>query len=162
MKRGLITKREFKTICEGKSKRGQFEAWPMRKIRRYCGIELKAISIAAAQIRDGLLKWGIRVSSFSGPGEASARLMEKHDVFAHYPDDIDDETEEQDIARYAYFGANIQLIKQGHAPSTPIWIYDNASAHPYALTTLPSMKGGSWEKHRRTLNNIEKIEAFAR
>ena len=36
MKRGLITKREFKTICEGKSKRGQFEAWPMRKIGRYC------------------------------------------------------------------------------------------------------------------------------
>lgn len=162
MKRGLITKREFNIIREGKSKRRQFEAWALRKVRRYCGTELKAVSIAAAQIRDGLLKRGIRVSSFSGPGEASARLMEKHNVFAHYPDDIDDETEEQDIARYAYFGANIQLIKQGHAPSTPVWIYDIASAYPYALTILPSMKGGLWKKHSRTLDNIDKIEAFAR
>jgi hypothetical protein len=162
MKRGLITKREFETICEGKGKRNQFEGWPMRKIKRYCGSELKAISIAAAQIRDGLLKRGIRVSSFSGPGEASARLMEKHNVFAHYPDDIDHETEEQDITRYAYFGANIQLIKQGHAPNTPIWIYDIASAYPYALTTLPSMKGGSWKTHRRLIDSIDKIEAFAR
>jgi hypothetical protein len=45
---------------------------------------------------------------------------------------------------HAYFGARIDLAKQGYHKGD-LWCYDIASAYPATATDLPSLKGGRWE-----------------
>ena len=52
----------------------------------------------------------------------------------------------QVAAHHAFSAGNIQLMKVGHAPDLELHSMDIASAYPHALTQLPSLAGGKWNK----------------
>jgi len=142
-----LSKAEHEIIKAQKGERAEFDQVDFNTIERYCGLELIALSKAITVLRDGFDQMGLRLRAWSGAGSAASALFRKEDLKKlHFPDDITatDPPPCQLAASRAYFGGNIQLIKQGYAPTKPLFGYDLASAYPSATLMLPSMKGGKW------------------
>jgi hypothetical protein len=64
----------------------------------------------------------------------------------HYGDNIAafDISPQQRAAHHAYYGARIELIKQGFLASGSLHVYDIASAYPAGMVEFPSLAGGTW------------------
>jgi hypothetical protein len=142
-----LSKAEHEIIKAQKGERAEFDQVDFNTIKRYCGLELIALSKAITVLRDGFDQMGLRLRAWSGAGSAASALFGKENLKKlHFPDDITatDPPPWQIAASRAYFGGNIQLIKQGYAPIKPLFGYDLASAYPSATLILPSMKGGKW------------------
>jgi hypothetical protein len=144
---GYMSAADFQIIKAQKASRAQFNQTDFETIKRYCGLELIGLSKALTVLRDGFDRMGLRLRAWSGAGSAASALFRKEGLKAnHFPEDVS-ATEPppwQKAAVHAYFGGNIQLIKQGYAPQKPLFGYDLASAYPSATLMLPSMKGGTW------------------
>jgi hypothetical protein len=161
--RGLLSRKRFELIERGKMRRAEFDKWPLSKVKVYCKAELEAMVIAATQLRNGLIQSGSRMPDLSGPGTDVSALMHNHHVMEHYgrggesgyPANI------RRAAHIAYTSARIELIKQGWTEDDVVFSYDLSSARPHALTTLPSMKDGTWKAHNKlSIKTVDEIEGF--
>jgi hypothetical protein len=162
-KDGYFDAGDHETIVKHKANRSHFASTPIEEIRHYCGLELHALSKAATVLRDCFDKVptgegrdpGLRLRAWCGAGSASSALFRKVGLKKdHFPDEeiavrTADIPEFQTAAFHGYFGGNIQLMKQGYAPKTPMFGYDLSSAYPWGCLELPSMKGGKWTHDKK-------------
>ena len=68
----------------------------------------------------------------------------------------------QDWASTSFSGGDIDLLQAGtHCdPEEPIYQYDIASAYPAQCSQLPSMRGGTFIKHKRRSMTLAQLKAF--
>ena len=152
---GYLAQAEHDIIVEQKANRAFFDEAPYETVKEYCGLELVALSKALTVLRDGFDQMGLRLRAWSGAGSAASALFRKEKLKDnHFPGDISTNNlpKWQVAAAHAYFGGNIQLIKQGCALAKPLFGYDIASAYPAATLDLPSMKGGTWSHVTKGIN----------
>jgi hypothetical protein len=144
-KLGLATDDEVETIRRNKNRRKDFGEIPLDQIKTYTELELRKLSLAAIKLRDGFDFMGLRLHSWSGAGAASAALLKKEGVAAHYAGRVSkrDPSPEQLIAHKSYGGGHFEMIRQG-CSEAGLHIYDLKNAYPYEMQELPSMIGGSF------------------
>jgi hypothetical protein len=153
---GALDEAEFKTVVENKAKRGKFTSEDMSELIKYTSLELKGLVGMLSSIRKSLLEAipgkPIEISEWYGAGaiaRASLKMYLGEDVRDHLGN-MDDPTLWSDEDSYgmwvlrAYFGARIDLVKQGHHTGA-LYEYDIASAYPAIATDLPSMRYGKWK-----------------
>ena len=167
-----LTREEFDLVVRNKAKRGNFtEAYIRSNIDetiKYTSLELKGLvnmmETIRTSLREAIPGKPIELSEWYGAGaiaRASLKLYLGSDVRSHLGDMENDELWKDNNSYctwvlHAYFGARIDLVKQGHHTG-PLYEYDIASAYPSIATDLPSMKGGTW----RLINNPTREEVFA-
>ena len=147
MKRGLIPMQVFDTIEREKLKRGGFHLETMETVKQYCSYELHSLCVFMHMMRDAYWTAAqLRLHSFHSPASAAAALLKTLNVREHsWPVKSVGLDYEQEIAHAAYFGGRFECLLKGYFKK-PAYQYDLASAYPYAMQSLPSMKGGHWKK----------------
>ena len=148
---GVVTDDELARIVANKKKRGFFKGSDMEELKRYTADELKALvnmlSILRSSLREAIPGRPIELREWYGAGASPmpcstaiwARRFEG--IWATSKND----SEPREWALRAYFGARIDLVKQGLYVG-PLYEYDVSSAYPAKAADLPSMAGGRWEK----------------
>jgi hypothetical protein len=109
---------------------------------------------------------GIKLNSFHSPASAAAALLnrigirDKKNVKGHsWPVKSVNLDYEQIVAHHAYYGGRFECMYKGLIDYNT-YNNDLASAYPYAMQSLLSMRGGRWEREKWPSNNIfERIEA---
>ena len=152
-----LTKEEYELVAANKAKRGRFKPEDIEEIKRYTSLELKGLVNMLDTIRKSLRtaiegkpielsKWygagaiaNAALSLFLGAeGQAHLGNMGQYSV-AQW----EDPNHYCNWVKRAYFGARIDLVKQGNHTGA-LYEYDIASAYPAIACELPSMKGGTW------------------
>jgi hypothetical protein len=158
VKTGKANKVDFEFMEEMKKKRGRFSSEPLAQIKHYTTLELRYLALAITDLRDILhgikLECApemkpIHISNWYGPGAVAGAVLKNLDIIKnHYGDDIRavDPSPVQVAAHHAFSAGNIQLMKVGHAPGLALHSMDVASAYPHAMTQLPSLAGGRWDR----------------
>ena len=157
VKTGKATQADFHFMIEMKKKRGCFSSEPLDQIKHYTALELRYLASGITGLREVLhgIKLDcapdmkpIHISNWYGPGAVAGAVLKNLDTIKnHYGDDIRavDPSPVQVAAHHAFSAGNIQLMKVGHAPGLQLHL-DVASAYPHAMTQLPSLAGGRWDK----------------
>ena len=158
VKTGKATQTDFDFMIEMKKKRGRFSSEPLAQIKHYTALELRYLASGITGLRDVLhgIKLDcapdmkpIHISNWYGPGSVAGAVLKNLDIIKnHYGDDIRavDPSPVQVAGHHAFSAGNIQLMKVGHAPGLQLHSMDVASAYPHAMTQLPSLAGGRWDK----------------
>ena len=71
----LATGEDVATIERDKARRQNFEQVPLGEVKAYTELELRKLSLAAIELRDGFDYMKIRLGSWSGAGAAAAALI---------------------------------------------------------------------------------------
>jgi hypothetical protein len=169
-KTGLISKDVFDRIKVNKERRGSFHKEDIDTVKEYTSDELHSLCVFMTLMRDAY--WnalGIKLNSFHSPASAAAALLnrigirDKGNVQGHsWPVKSVNLDYEQIIAHHAYYGGRFECMYKGLIDYNT-YNNDLASAYPYAMQSLPSMRGGRWEREKWPSNNIfERIEAACR
>ncbi len=153
--RGLIALDVFERIKANKQKRGSFHDESIENVKLYTSDELDALCVFMHMMRDAY--WnalGIKLKSFHSPASAAAELLrrigirDRGKVRGHsWPVKSIDLEHEQLIAHWAYYGGRFECMYKGFFKNTT-FNYDLASAYPYAMQSLPSMRDGRWEREQ--------------
>jgi hypothetical protein len=82
----------------------------------------------------------------------------------HYGRDIaaSDISPQQTAAHHSYYGARIELLKQGFLTGGSLHVYDIASAYPAAMVEFPSLASGEWIQklgHDLSARSISELRA---
>ena len=165
--RGLIPKDVFDRIKINKLKRGSFHNELIETVKEYTSDELHSLCVFMTMMRDAY--WNaleIKLKSFHSPASAAAALLnklgirDKNNVPGHSWSVKSINLEyEQIIAHHAYYGGRFECMYKGLFDYTT-FNYDLASAYPYAMQSLPSMRGGRWERETYPSGDIfKRIEA---
>jgi hypothetical protein len=153
-----LTKDEYDLVAANKQKRGKFKAEDIEEIIRYTALELKGLVNMLDTIRNSLLVAiegkPLELTQWYGAGaiaNAALKLFLGEDAQAHLGDMAQYSLEQwQDSdhfcswVQHAYFGARIDLVKQGNHTGA-LYEYDIASAYPAIACEIPTMKDGVWE-----------------
>jgi hypothetical protein len=149
---------EFKLVEDNKAKRGKFKAEDIEEITRYTALELKGLVNMLDTIRNSLRvaikDKPIELAQWYGAGaiaNASLKLFLGADAKEHLGhmaqysvEDWKNPNHYCSWVQHGYFGARIDLVKQGNHTGA-LYEYDIASAYPAIACELPTMKGGLWE-----------------
>jgi hypothetical protein len=158
VKTGKANKVDFEFMEEMKKKRGRFSSEPLAQIKHYTTLELRYLALGITDLRDILhgIKLDcapdmkpIHISNWYGPGAVAGAVLKNLDITKnHYGENIRavDPSPVQVAAHHAFSAGNIQLMKVGHAPGLELHSMDVASAYPHAMTQLPSLAGGRWDR----------------
>jgi hypothetical protein len=146
---GLISKEVFNRIKVNKEKRGSFHKEDIETVKEYTSDELHSTCVFMTLMRDAY--WnalGIKLNSFHSPASAAAALLnrigirDKKNIQGHsWPVKSVDLEYEQIIAHHAYYGGRFECMYKGLIDYNT-YNNDLASAYPYAMQSLPSMRGG--------------------
>lgn len=132
-----------------KAARGQFAEHNIDAIKEYTTTECRLLSLQMEMLRGAFFDIGLKLNSWHEPGAAATRMIENKGVQAHYGEHVSASkiSPQQDWATYTFFGARIETMMQGYLKSGSLYVYDIASAYPYALTRLPSLASfaGEWK-----------------
>jgi hypothetical protein len=131
------------TIVREKARRGIFRPDEIENISDYNQLELDCLSLLVSELRARLNKVGLRPRRWDSPGAIAAALFMREGIKAHR--DMDIPLDIAEAARYAYFGGRFEVIRYGIS-TKPAWEYDINSAYPHALSQVPSLAGGTWER----------------
>ena len=165
VKTGDATPDEAEFLKEMKAKRGG-EDWSkcdIGDIKAYTTIELRLLARMMAKMREAFAQEELRLKNWYGPGAAASAALKKYKVREHFGDHVAAEniSPQQEAAHRAYFGGNIQIMKQGYLENAKIYNYDIASAYPAGAVELPSMKGGYWERRENApCRTLAEMRAF--
>ena len=143
---GRATSEESDFIAAMKERRDQFASEDIEKIKAYTTLELRLLARMMGDLRTGFDEIGLHLRHWHGAGAAAAALIECQKLKMHYGRDIaaSNISPQQTAAHHAYFGARIELLKQGFLQGGSLYVYDIASAYPAAMVDFPSLVDGIW------------------
>jgi len=140
-------------VIDGKKDRGSQSYSELHTdIIPYWAEENNAYVALMDKLRESLHSAGLFISAWHGPGAIASHTMAKHKMefaMAVSPESV------RLAAQYAYGGGRFELFRVGRA-NRKIYEYDVNSAYPYAISQLPNLAAGHWE--RRT--NVVDIARF--
>lgn len=141
----VVTKEEFALIKKGKEKRGK--AVLDDDMRRYNLLENEILERAMKVLCEGFESVGIHLtpSQWFGPGQASAVWLGKHIEKSRFW--LSECVPEWflESARKSYFGGWFEIFAHGHIPGIT-HEYDINSAYPDAISRLPCLRHGSYDR----------------
>ena len=143
---GRAIKEESDFIAAMKDRRDQFAGESIEQIKAYTTLELRLLARMMRDLRTGFDKTGLRLRHWHGAGAAASALIESQKLKMHYGRDIaaSDISPQQTAAHHSYYGARIELLKQGFLTGGSLHVYDIASAYPAAMVEFPSLASGDW------------------
>ena len=158
---GAVSESEYKLIEDNKAKRGSFKSEDIEEIKTYTSLELKGLVNMLTSIRNSLLTAiegkPLKLSQWYGAGAIATAALKaylpgdegREHIGASYMEDRELWKPENENSYGAwilrgYFGARIDLVKQGYHNGA-LYEYDVASAYPAQAAELPGMKDGYWE-----------------
>jgi hypothetical protein len=143
---GRATKEEADFIAEMKDRRDQFANEDIERIKAYTALELRLLARMMSDLRTGFDETGLHLRHWHGAGAAASALIESQELKTHYGPDIaaSNISPQQTAAHHSYYGARIELLKQGFLGSRSLHVYDIASAYPAAMIDFPSLADGEW------------------
>jgi hypothetical protein len=146
VKSDRATKEEADFIAAMKDRRDQFAHETIEQIKAYTTLELRLLARMMGDLRTGFDKTGLRLRHWHGAGAAASALIESQKLKMHYGRDIaaSDISPQQTAAHHSYYGARIELLKQGFLTGGSLHVYDIASAYPAAMVEFPSLGSGEW------------------
>jgi hypothetical protein len=153
-----LNKEEYDLVVANKAKRGRFKPEDIEEITRYTSLELKGLvnmlDTIRASLRTAIEGKPIELSKWYGAGaiaNAALKLFLGKDGTAHLGNmgqynvaQWEDPNHYCNWVKRAYFGARIDLVKQGNHTGA-LYEYDIASAYPAIAAEIPTMKDGGWE-----------------
>jgi hypothetical protein len=154
----VLDKEEYDLVVANKAKRGRCKPEEIEEITLYTSRELKGVvnmlETVRASLETAIDGKPIRLSKWYGAGaiaNAALSLFVGNDGKAHLGNmgqysvaQWEDPDHYCNWVKRAYFGARIDLVKQGNHKGF-LFEYDIASAYPAIARELPSMKDGRWE-----------------
>jgi hypothetical protein len=143
---GRATKEEADFIAEMKDQRDQFTNEGIDRIKAYTSLELRLLVRMMGDLRLGFEGMGLHLRHWHGAGAAASALIESKELKKHYGPDIaaSNISPQQTAAHHGYYGARIELLKQGFLAGCSLYVYDIASAYPAAMVEFPSLASGEW------------------
>lgn len=143
--RAYLGKRDdISRVESGKERRGDFAENEMAYIQEYWETELDLLVLLCNRLRSYLYSAGLFVTQWHGPGAIASYALNRERIQAHKsicPDSVND------AAQYAYAGGRFELFKLGRHEGK-CFQYDIRSAYPEAISQLPSLANGRWERTR--------------
>ena len=130
-------------VTQGKERRSSFGFYDLPDILDYWKHEGSLLVSLATSLRMALTSAGLSISSWHGPGAVATALFKKYSVEQYMDRDIPKEINA--AARYAYSSGRFEPFQGGYYLG-PIWIADIHNAYPYALSKLPRLDRGQWER----------------
>lgn len=126
-------------LAEGKSSRGNFSRWSLKKIREYNDEELQLLQQLCEKLRDSINPLELPIQSWHGPAALAAAWLRKHNCRNY----LADPPEKMQIpVACAYFGGRIDVAGFGYC--NPVYHYDIVSAYPAAIRYLPDLTKLNW------------------
>ncbi len=138
---GIASPAEMKRM---KSRRSLFTLAEMPEMETYCASECAHGEQLCDTFAGYLEDAKIRLSRFDGAGAVAAALFRQAGVKAHKAPTLGAVA---DAVQAAYFGGRIELARYGHHAGR-VYQYDLRSAYPAAMTEVPCLACGSWERVR--------------
>lgn len=129
-------------LSEGKAARSDFASESLEFIEKYWLVEIDMLRELADALRRNLYGAGLRITSWHGPGALASYSLRQHGIKASMavcP------TEVREAARYAYAGGRFEMFRLGRTMG-PIYSVDINSAYPFAITRLPDLTCGTWQR----------------
>ncbi len=137
------TPEQRKRIAEMKLKRGSFDRVDDNEIKAYCAEECMLLAQMMRKLIEMHEAAGIKLIRYDGPGSAAAVLLRKNRVMKFSPKKFPARVTE--LAKHAYTGGRFENSHIGEI-AKPCHGFDLNSAYPAAMTTLPCLKHGRWER----------------
>lgn len=129
----------------GKEARGRFEYSELdEKIRPYMRTELDLLVDLCTRLRTYLERIGLKTDQWHGPGAVANALNRTYGIAKHQSD-YDRPKELQHALQCSYAGGRFEAFRVGKH-NGPVWQHDRNSAYPHAITQLPTLAGGWWER----------------
>lgn len=114
----------------------------MEYVLSYWKVEIKLLEELISNFRDLLYRVGFKVNRWYGPGVIASYVLKQNKIKDHM---AESPSEVLDAAIHAYAAGRFELFSVGRHVGD-IWAYDINSAYPYAISQLPSLSHGKWEK----------------
>lgn len=140
------------TIQEGKDKRAEFSWAEIKFIRKYWEAEISLMPPLMDYLRTVFYDAGFRIQSWHGPGSLARFALKQHNIqnyMAETPIEV------WLASRYAYSGGHFEQFLAGYYEGE-ITNVDINSAYPYAISLLPNLASGYWE--RKNGSDIESVD----
>jgi hypothetical protein len=153
-----LNKEEYDLVVANKAERGRFKPEDIEEITRYTSLELKGLvkmlDTIRTSLRTAIEGKPIELPKWYGAGaiaNVALKLFLGADGMAHLGNmgqysvaQWEDPNHYCNWVKRAYFGARIDLVKQGNHIGV-LYEYDIASAYPAIACEIPTMKDGGWE-----------------
>ena len=164
VKSDRATEEEADFIAAMKDRRDQFAHETIEQLKAYTTLELRLLARMMGDLRRGFDKTGLRLRHWHGAGAAASALIESQKLKMHYGRDIaaSDISPQQTAAHHSYYGAGIELLKQGFLTGGSLHVYDIASAYPAAMVEFRSLASGEWIQklgHDLSARSISELRA---
>lgn len=134
---------ELIRIREGKQARSSFAFDELESfIVPYWEAELRLLLRLMNALRTDFRTAGLRVGSWHGPGAVANSVFTQfkvHNAKADTPEEVNR------ASQFAYAGGRFEQFYAGHYQDR-VWEYDINSAYPSAVTGLPNLARGRWER----------------
>lgn len=129
-------------VASGKRARDDFANLDLAYVERYWRMEILQLRELAEALRDNLYGAGFYIREWHGPGALASFINKTYNVrsaMAKSPDEV------REAARYGYAGGRFEIFQLGRREG-PIYSLDINSAYPYAISQLPNLSVGVWER----------------
>lgn len=134
---GTVEERE--RIAADKERRGSFQGIGLRE-KEYCQSECMLLAKLIRQLLDAHDAEGLRLNSYFGPGSTASLILKSFgDQRA-----IITQSELHHAVSCAYFGGRFEVSRVGPVKAKQLYVYDIASAYPYAMCQIPCLLHGKW------------------
>jgi DNA polymerase type B, organellar and viral len=132
-------------IVDGKANRKDFANISFDEIETYWQVEIAMLQELAEALRRNLYGAGLRITQWHGPGALASFSLRQHSIRNHMavcPPEV------REAARHAYAGGRFEMFRLGRTLG-PIYSVDINSAYPFAITRLPDLTGGTWQRNTK-------------
>ncbi len=140
-----ITPLQRSVLHEGKALRGAFTraAFEDGSVQLYNRVELQLLVLLARALKSAREDAGLQSSDFYSPANLAVALFKKYHVtIMPAPPQV------EKAAYAAFFGGRIECAAFG-SYFGPVYEYDINRAYPYAMSLLPDLSEGTWERSFR-------------
>lgn len=142
---GIGSAEEADLIAAGKGLRTGFRPDDLPAMTAYCQAECRTLAALMERLRAAATAAGVPISTWYGAGSLAGQLMRQNRVRDHYADPPDALAEP--LAR-SFAGGRIESNRIGPVDG-PVRVYDQRSAYPAALASMPSLAGARWVQRRK-------------
>lgn len=135
---------ELQLVEEEKKNRGSFADRDINEVIHYWKLETELLTECMKRFRSHVFNAGFsRLVQWHGPGAIANLLFERENIGAYMSRSIPSEVNR--AAQYAYAGGRFEPFKIGRHDGK-VYGYDLNSAYPYAISQLPCLACGTWER----------------
>lgn len=137
-----ITPLQRSILHEGKARRKAFTQADFEDgtVQRYNKVELQLLVHLARALKSAREDAGLKSSDFYSPANLAVALFKKYQVKI-----VPAPAEVERAAYAAFFGGRIECAAFG-SYFGPVYEYDINRAYPYAMSLLPDLSNGTWQR----------------